>query len=246
MTSYESAIEETRAQQVRPVRLSPPAASLRIDGVRHRENSVELSDGLHLVVAQAPGYRSQSRLISVSPGSDALIVLDLEKDPIVQSILRGREALATGVAETEARLAAGALTLYAASDSLVLVASVWRRGQPALLGQLCTGQPSTCSGVVEIGYPPGGLRVAAEQLWRELRAGKLRFPPTLQVDTRLMAGEAAPGQGVKRIATPVWKNRWIWLGLAGASLAAGAYVLLDDDPLVRPIFTGERCDFGGC
>jgi hypothetical protein len=127
-----------------------------------------------------------------------------------------------------------------------MVASVWRRGQPALLGQLCAGQPASCTAVVEVGYPEGGLKVGADQLWRTLEGARLRFPPTLQVDARLIAGERAPGKDKEKGAKPLWKNRWLWLGVAGVSLAAGAFLLLDGESEVTPIFTGDRCDFGGC
>ncbi len=247
VTAYDVAISESRAQQVRPLRLSPATASLWIDGAKLPANrEVELSDGLHLVVAKAQGYRTQSRLISVTPGANAAIAIALAVDPVAESILKGRAALATGVAETEARLAVAAFTLYAASDTMVLMASVWRRGQPAILGQRCQGQPAICTSVLEVGYPEGGLRAAADNLWRELGRGQLRFPPTLQVDARLIAGEKPPGEDPKKVAKPLWKNRWLWLGVAGASLAAGAYLLLDSESEVKPIFMGDRCDFGAC
>jgi hypothetical protein len=244
--AYQAAISAERELQARPVRLQPASASLWVDGVKREGESVELSDGLHLVVAKAQGYRTQTKLISVSPGADPLIALDLVVDPVAANILMGRSALATGVPESEARDAVSAVMLYGAADKMLLVASVWRRGQPAILGQLCSRQPASCTAVVEIGYPEGGLRVGADQLWRSLASAKLRFPPTLQVDARLISGEKAPGKDKEKTATPLWKNRWLWLGVAGVSLAAGAFLLLDGESEVTPIFTGDRCDFGGC
>lgn len=246
VAAFQVAIAEERQRQARPVVLTPATAQLWIDGSLDKGTSVELSDGLHLVYAKAEGYRTQSKLISVSPGADAPIEISLAVDPVAATILRGRPALATGVAEVEARQAVSAVMLFAASDKLVLTASVWRRGQPALLGQICSGQPAKCSAVIEIGYPIGGLHVAAEKLWRTLAREKRRFPPTLQVDARLIAGEKAPGVNHHKVSTPLWKKRWLWLGVAGASLAAGAWLLLDGQVEVTPVFGGERCDFGAC
>lgn len=246
VAAFHAAILEERLQQERRVVLEPAVAELWIDGSLHQGTSAALQDGLHLVHAKALGYRSQSKLISVSPGSDAPIAIKLTEDPVALKILLGRPALAVGVAEVEARQAVSAVTLFAASDTLVFMASVWRRGQPALLGQLCAGQPAKCSAVIEIGYPVGGLRVAAEQLWRSFDRDELRFPPTLQVDARLIAGEKAPAEGKDKTAAPLWKNRWLWLGVAGASLATGAWLLLDGEAEITPIFTGDRCDFGSC
>jgi hypothetical protein len=246
VTAFDSAVVEVRQEQARPIILEPPSAELWVDGVLRKGSRVELGDGLHLVSARAQGYRSLSKLISVSPGSDAPIEVRLTPDPVATSILKGRAALATGVVEVEARQAASAVLLFAATDKMVLMTSVWRRGEPALLGQTCSGKPVSCSAVVEIGYPEGGLRVAAEQLWRALDEARLRFPPTLQVDARLIAAEKAPGEGKEKTKTPLWKNRWVWLGVAGASLATGAWLVLGGDSEIKPVFTGERCDFGGC
>ncbi len=247
VVAFDAAIAQERSWQARPVEREPASAKLWIDGEPLAANLAEVSlqDGLHLVSAQEPGYQGSSQLVSVSAGVVAPVRVRMDVDPLAQRVLGGAATLAGGVAEDEATQALGALVLYAQVDSVLLVASVWRREQPALLAQLCTGQPARCSRVVEVGYPEGGLLVAVSELWRNLRRAGGRFPPTLQNDERLLVSEKRPigGGGGSRS----WlSNRWLWVGVAAASIAGSAIYLLSGDQEIRPVFVGEPCSFGGC
>jgi hypothetical protein len=247
VVAFEAAIAEARASQRRPLTLQPAGAKLWVDGrgLSGEIHELFLEDGLHLLSARKAGFVSQAQLISVSPGVDAPVRMQLDVDPVAAKVLEGRSAMARGVPEAAARTAAGAFMFYAATDDLILLASVWRRGLPALLGQRCRGQPVQCSRVVEIGYPEGGLLVAAAELWRSLPQAGTRFPPSLQNDPRLLASEA-PLVGGEVAKRPFWANRWLWAGVAAASLAGGAMYLLAGDDARKPIFVGDGCGFGGC
>jgi len=217
-----------------------------IDGAPLPAPTTRLGEGLHLVVVKAPGYRSRASLLSVSPGEVAPIRTDLEVDRAAMRVLDGRKGLSLGSIEDEARRVVSAMLLYSETDSLLLAASVWRRGAPALLGQRCSGQPARCSAIAEIGYSPGGILVAGGALWRTLASAPLRFPPTLQVDGRLVQGESRPGAAPLHARRPLWKNRWVWLGAAALTVAGTTAYLLHEPNLAKPVFTGDTCQFGGC
>lgn len=244
--AYEAALGDLREPQVRQLELSPSNAAVLVDAAASDGEQLLMADGLHLLSVHAPGYYSHSELVSVSPGVEAAIRVKLEANPMAQLVIAGGSSLQQGTPESVARQAVTAALLYSGGDSMVLVASVWRRGEPALLGQYCSGLPAQCSAVIETGYPEGGLRVAIQELWRRLRVDSLRFPPTVQVDARLVESEGTPGKGRKVEPQPLWKNRWVWLGVGAAALAGSAVYLLRGDQRLEPIFEGDRCGFGGC
>lgn len=229
-------------------RTIPSRTGLRlwIDGSEVFGDSVGLSEGLHMMEAARPGYISRSKLLSISPGGAAPIQLTLEPDPTAQRVLLGRTGFGIGRTESEARESATAMLLYSQTNQILAVSSVWRRGAPALLGQRCAGMPAHCSSVVEIGYPAGSANVAVAELWRSLEGAALRFPPTLQADTRVVSAEPAPGVTGITKGTPLWKNRWVWLGAAAVAVAGSAVYLLAEPDAGKPVFVGDPCDFGGC
>jgi hypothetical protein len=133
---------------------------------------------------------------------------------------------------------------------VVMAAAVWRRGQPALLGQLCEspgGAPLRCTQVEEIGFPAGALAAGARELVARLRKGRggRSFAPYLLTDRRLVDGEKAPGTG------PIngngggkggWiRNPYLWVGVGAVALAAGAWALLGGEDTVKPVIGSDSC-----
>jgi len=221
-------------------------------GVGRAPVSIELLPGQHVVVARAAGYVSQARAFAVlgagsAPGGEHKERLTLQFDAAASAVGEGRPALAVGRAEAKARVAVEGLVLYGDFDAVLLVAAVWRRGAPALLGQWCRSVPASCGAVVEVGYDaPEKLPAAARRLWQSVRQ-KGRFPPTLLVDARLVSGESAPGTGPGN-GKGGGSNWWKW-ALAGVGASAAIIVTglaLSRDTEVRPVFVGDPCDFGGC
>jgi len=229
-------------------------AEVELDGrkVGAAPVTVRLGAGQHVVVARAPGHVSAGRAFAVtapgSAGSEPQVVrLELERDAAAASVLRGPDALAVGQSETSARIAAEGLIRYGDFDAVLLVASVWRRGAPALLGQWCRSIPVSCGRVVEIGYDePANLAHAARRLWESVRI-RGSFPPTLLVDARLVSSEAAPGTGKKNgkgNGIGWWKWALAAVGASAAIVVTG--LVLTRDTEIHPVFTGDPCDFGGC
>ncbi len=245
VAAFQTALARPASMHAR-VLISAPKRRQWINGVEVFGDTLQLDEGLHLLVATSPGYHSRSKLLPISPGEGMPISMELDLDPMATRVLKGSAGVALGTVESEARQSADAMLQYSNTDALVLVASAWRQGQPALLGQRCTGQPTRCSSVVEVGYPMGGLRVATSELWRAMQRSTVRFPPTLQVDARLVSGEGAPEKRKPKPDPPIWKNRWVWLGAAAIAVAGGAiYVLAEPDDGTTQ-FVGDRCEFGGC
>jgi hypothetical protein len=113
---------------------------------------------------------------------------------------------------------------------------------------MCRGVPVGCGRVVEIGYSRGGkLGAAADRLWRELRSAGGAFPVTLLGDARLLETGRHPGPApVDRERRGPWRSPWVWLGVSGAVIAVAAGLLLSQGGELEPVFTGDRCGFGGC
>lgn len=241
-----------------PVRLPvtievPGGDDIELDGapVGSSPLAIELPAGQHLVVGRGPGVQARGAVVEVRVGGPARIELGLDPDPLTRAVAQGLAALAVGRAEAEAAVAIEALSVYAAVDALVLVASVWRHGAPALLGQLCDGAPMRCGPVAEVGYgDPAQLPSAARELWAGLqRRGTARaFPPTLLVDRRLVKGEPAPGAVTPPIGTGRrwWERPYLWVGAATVALGVGAAVLLTRDDELSGTYSLEPCSFVIC
>lgn len=213
----------------------PPGAEIEIDGrlLGRAPVEVEIPAGQHLLVARAPGRRASARLVASSGGTEEI---SLEPESRAAAVVAGPSAFAVGRPAESAAAAIEGLMLYAELDAVVLLASVWRGGQPALLGQRCAGIPVRCSAVVEIRYPdPAGISTAGAALWRALTGAEGTLPPILLEDARLTEAEPAPGTANIEPGGCRWcRSGWLWLGVGAAALTAGAVALFarDSEPVL--------------
>jgi hypothetical protein len=217
VAAHDRAVAASRAMRAVTLTASP-AAVVEIDGtaVGTTPVAVELAVGQHVVVARAAGHAPLARTLAVGDSAlEVTLALDPDRDALGLSagVIAGDEA--------SRALAVDAAIAYAELDALVLTASVWRGGRPALLVQWCDGAPASCTGVVEIGYDEGGLEAAARAAIDEARAlartGR-RWGPTLPGDPRVARGERPGGGGGERC-------RWCRPALyAGAGVVAAALV----------------------
>jgi hypothetical protein len=250
------------------------AVAIEIDGrpAGAAPLALALPAGLHVVVARAPGHRSQARVVTVAAGPAAgaqAIAVALAPEPLARAVLRGPDALAAGSAGEDARAAVTGALAHGELDAVVLAASAWRRGAPALLGQRCAldhaGQALACTGVIEIGYrQPGDAAAAGRALWTALAgdAPAASLPgPTLLADARLVSPEARPGPSdaprdaprapaARAGASPAprWYRRpWLWIGVGAATAAAAttAWALARDGE-AAPVIIVDPCRFGPC
>ncbi len=243
--AYQTAVAAEEKTQERFVQVSPAKAEVFIDGELAEAGSRAFTDGLHILAVRAPGYKTHTRILSVAVGRDAPIVIELSEDPLPTLVLRGPEAISLGAMQGTAERYLGGVVRYSSAQGVLLLSSVWRQEQPAILGQLCKGSTARCSPVVEIGYLEGGQSKAMAELYRRLIVAPRRLSPSLQSDFRVLASPGRPARVVQRPA-PWWKNKWVWLGVAGASLTASAAYIWRGQDTITPVFSGSTCDFGGC
>ncbi len=254
----------------------PAAVTLdgRAFGVAPRD--AELAPGRHVLSAYVPGYRPHAVLIDVpavaaepstpsSPSTPSTpitpITVELALTPTAaeQALLTQPDARppapTEGAAGEFARAAAAAVLTYSEIDTLVLIAAVWRQGQPALLGQRCQLRGAlACTAVVELRYPAvGDLDGAVRELWQTLRvADNAPERPLLSVDARLITPEPAPARALGRDAAAqapaLSRRQWLWLGLGAAAVTATAGALWwlrrDADP--PPQVSIDPCEFSAC
>lgn len=240
-----------------------PEANIDIDGrpAGAAPLDIALPAGLHIITARAPGHRSQARVVDVAPehaSEDHTIALALAPEPRAQAVLRGAATLAVGSADEDARTAVAGLLVYGEVDAIVLAASTWRRGAPALLGQRCalgTDETLACTGVIEIGYrQPGDVDAAARALWTALAEPATSAPipgPTLLADARLVQAESRPVASAVRADAepgPRWyRSPWLWIGVGVATAAAaGTAWALAREGEVTPVIIVDPCRFGPC
>ncbi len=222
---------------------------------------IALPAGLHIITARAPGHHSQARVVDVAPehaSEDHTIAIALAPEPRAQAVQFGAAALAVGSADEDARTAVAGLLVYGEVDAIVLAASTWRRGAPALLGQRCalgTDETLACTGVIEIGYrQPGDVDAAARALWTALAEPATSAPipgPTLLADARLVQAESRPVASVVRADAepgPRWyRSPWLWIGVGVATAAAaGTAWALAREGEVTPVIIVDPCRFGPC
>lgn len=252
VAAYDAAIAEQRATVTVSVAADPVDARIEVDGadVGAGPARIDLEVGHHIVVARAPGRVARGQLVSVAADTPAL-ELSLDPDPLASAVLAGGAQLAVGASEAGSQTVVDGLMMYGELQGVVLAASVWRRGAPALLGQWCEGVPASCTRVAEIGYPdPSGLEAAVRTLWQTLQEARptRSFPPTLPVDARLTRGESRPGAETNGETTScAWcRSPWLWVGVGAAALAAGSVYLLSRDGDVTPVIDLDPCAFAAC
>ena len=249
-------VDRFRAAQatVRPVRRRridavPPGSAIEVDGRARGAAPVEvdLEDGTHVVVARAPGRTPRGLLAAVDASGPADIRIELAEDPLAATVAGAATQLRIGTGTAGATDAARALVAVGELDGVLVAASVWRRGQPALLGQFCGAAPAGCGRVIEIGYRRDRLEQAADGLWRQARDAGQGHGLTLLVDARLLHREPAPS---RRTAgdTRWWQSRWLWVGVGGAALSAVAagLVLSTDGGDLEWTLSSDGCQFGRC
>jgi hypothetical protein len=253
VAAFELAQSAKTSRVTRKLTATPKRAEIYVDGVLVGRSpiDVELAVGLHAVVARRPGYRAVASIFEVVDGGkpsprSAEVSLKLEPAPLERALLGDK--LAVGTSEKDAANALEALLLYGEVDVVLQIATVWRRGAPAVLGQwsAASSRGASCGAVVEIGYPrPSELAKAALELYAATQRRKRTFPPTLQIDARVTDGEGRPGQaGTKGPKRPWWQSPWLWAGVGGAALTVTAILLLSRDETIKPVVDVRPCDFG--
>jgi len=249
---FATAHAERRGRAQLRIESSPPGAAVELDGrlAGAAPVTVEADIGLHVVVARLAGRAARAQVVAMAPAAPVLR-LELDEDPAAAAVRAGTAGFKLGREERAAAVVAGAVLAYGELDALLLVGTVWRRGAPALVGQICRGRSTArCGRVVEIGYArPADLARAAVGLWRAARAAPGRFPATLLADARLVSREAPPGAGGgagEHERRRWWRSPWLWVGVGGAALAVAAGLLVSGDDEVTPVVVGDPCEFGGC
>ena len=250
VTAFDRAVAAQRDPVSIRVTSQPAGARIELDGryVGSAPATIQTTRGAHVVIARSPGHRAQARAIAVTDsGRD--VAIDLPSDPETQAIAVGSPGLTVGRASARTEVALSALIRYAELDGVVVVAGVWRRGQPALIGQYCADIPVRCTRIVEIRFPaPEAASSACAELWSALRAEARETTPALLEDRRLVAGEARPRQGPSESTGGCrWcRSPWLWVGVGAAVVAAGTTWLVLRDRDIEPVVTIDPCQFGGC
>jgi tetratricopeptide (TPR) repeat protein len=230
VAAYQAAIAVTPPTAVVNVR-AIDGATLRVDGVDagRAPASLPLAHGQHGIVARAPGHAAQGVAISVD-GDTHRVGVTLET---TRTAADRAAALSSGAGEVEAGAAVADTLVYAELDALLVVASVYRGGSPALLGQRCVLARPACTPIVEIGYVEGGLEAAARTLAERLDAADPRYGVLLPADPRVARGERGTRGG---IGCRWCRNPWVLGGggvVAAAVITTAAILLTRDDPVPR-------------
>lgn len=251
VAAYEAARQASAPDAAVRIETEPAGAHIELDGRPAGLSPVVVivPAGAHAVVARAPGYRARGRIVPVGAGQGR-VTLALERDAAAAAVVRGPDALAAGRLPDDTAIAVQGLVTYAGVEAVVLVASVWRRGAPALLGQRCAprGAAVRCTRVVEIGYDSAArVDTAAALLWETLRHEPRHQRPALLADARLTRAETRPRARAPVARRCSWcRSPWLWVGAGAAAAIAGTMWALSRDQAITPVVTVEPCMFGGC
>jgi hypothetical protein len=244
---------QARARPLRRRRIDavPPGSTIEVDGrsLGAAPIEVDLEDGTHVVVARAPGRTPRGLLAAVDATGQGDIRIELADDPLAASVAGAGARMRIGEGAPGATDAARALVAVGELDGVLVVASVWRRGEPALLGQFCGAAPGGCGRVIEIGYGRRDrLEQAADALWRQAREGGQGHRLTLLADARLVHREAAPTRRPATEGARWWQSRWLWVGVGGAAISAVAagLMLRGDGGDLEWTLSSDGCEFGRC
>lgn len=229
VAAYDAAVATRPASRMVTV-TAPARAQLTIDGeeVGPAPRTVELTLGQHVVVARVAGQIARGLAVAVAASTERVEV-ELEARG-GGGALADELALVAGAPEGRAGAAIADTLLYAELDEVFVVASVFRGGQPALLGQRCVLARPACTAVVEIGHEVGGVEAAARVLVDRLRGASLRYGVVLPMDARVSRAE------VGRLERGCRWCRSPWLYVGGGALAAALVTTLviaatGDDPV---------------
>ncbi|MEM9493555.1 MAG: hypothetical protein AAGC55_30685, partial [Myxococcota bacterium] len=187
--------------------------------------------------------------------------LTLAGDPEKGALIAGPGQLAIGRGGAEVAVALRGLVRYGELDGVIIAASTWRAGQPAVLGQYCATVAIACTRIIEIRYrQPGDEEAAAETLWRALSAEPRPGPPALLGDPRLTRADRRPVVASStadanrsdrpsdaRPACRWCRSPWLWLGVGSAAAVVGVttWLVLRDRDLTAGV-TADPCQFGSC
>jgi hypothetical protein len=236
----------------RLIRVQPAGAAVEVNGrtVGAAPIEVALEQGRNVVVARASGWTARAEIVTVET-SGAPIDLALVVDPLAGAATGAAADLSIGQSAERAGAAARSLIALGELDGVLVVASVWRSGAPALLAQLCLPPPGGCGRTVEVRYGQADrLAQAASELWRAARASGGGRALSLLVDSRLVHREAGPARDRAHTGAPSrrwWHSRWLWVGVGGlavSAVAAGMALRSGDD--VEWTLSSDGCQFGRC
>jgi hypothetical protein len=230
----------------------PSGAVVRVDGGPPLPTPAELdlSPGEHAVLVTAPGHLARSQLVIVAPAPApaARLEVELAVDPVARALGPESRQLGPGGEPAAAAATVAATLLHAELDALFLVAPVWHRGRPALLGQRCAGQPLRCTAVKEQGYRRAGeLAAAAAALIDALQAARGADPqPNLLIDARLTMPEPGPSRVAPAPSRPpAWRPPWLWIGLGSAAVLFTTALLWPGDEERALEVRVDPCEFVG-
>jgi hypothetical protein len=226
VAAHRRALGHDRAR--RRIRIeAPPGATVEVDGHRAGVAPVEVDVelGHHVVVARGDGLVPRGQAVVVTADGDAVVAVWPDRDERAAALATGPAA---GQSARDAAAWIAATLVYAELDAVVLAASVWRGGRPALLVQWCDGEAPACTAIVEIGHDDGDVAAAARAAVAALAGlrGAARGEPTLPADRRLIAGGPRPAGDRCRWCRPAL---WAGAGLAVIAIAAAVTLLATGD-----------------
>jgi hypothetical protein len=251
---YRAVRSGARPRWPRRVEVDPAGAVVEVDGraAGTAPLDVELEEGIHVLVARAPGRAPRGELVAVGGREPSGIRLDLAPEALSAAATGAASALRIGEGAARATEAARAVIAAGELDGMLVAASVWRRGRPALLGQLCRGEPPACGAPVEVGYGgPDRLAAAAVELWHEAWRASGGHRLTLLADARLVHREPGPAPPLpdrRERAGGFWQSRWLWVGIGGlaVSVVAAGLVLGSGGGDLEWTISSDGCQFGRC
>jgi hypothetical protein len=222
------------------VKSSAEGSEVRIAGADGGQGKApwvgQVEPRLHLVTVVAPGRVPETRLVPVRINEE--LSFELVADRRRQAIDQGRRSLEIPTTPRDASVAVDALLTFAELDAVLIASAVWRRGQPALIAELCAGAPVRCLRAVEVRYRDGGLPAAARELWARVRESGGQLSPGVLTDARVVRPDAQPGTTDPVVARHWAKNPYLWVGVgAGLAVAIATTVLLVQDDERRPEVT---------
>jgi len=209
----------TRTVRIASGTPSRAPVAIEVDGTARgaAPASLELPLGTHVIVARAPDHTPRALAFALDATGSAEVTLDLDTDPDAAAVGAG---LSAGASDARATATVEAALRFGEIDAVVVVATAWRRQEPALLIQRCAGIPVRCTPITELGYReasglPAALRAGLEDV---STAAATLVVPTLAGDKRL-----EHGHDTGRCLTC---KPWVWASVGGAVVVATVLTLV--------------------